>query len=131
MSALVEFLLFITYLNYFSKSKSATFILLLFSNIYVFAFFDVSTMLVIIFWDFLMFYEMLMSPQVKRIMIIRYKLPHELSNDLRLRILGYTEISTRSQNFEELYSSAQSSYQNENFVNTSKNSWKIEIVLFP
>ena len=38
-----------------------------------------------------MFYQILLSPQVKRLAIITYKygiyeLPHELPNDLRLRI---------------------------------------------
>ena len=40
-----------------------------------------------------MFYEIFLSPQVKRIMIISnkhgiYEFPHELPNDLRLGILG-------------------------------------------
>ena len=40
-----------------------------------------------------MFYKIFFSPQVKRSMIITYKhgvyeLPHELPNDLGLRILG-------------------------------------------
>ena len=40
-----------------------------------------------------MFYQIFHSPQVKRWAIITYKhgiyeLPHELPNDLRLRILG-------------------------------------------
>ena len=40
-----------------------------------------------------MFHEIFFSPQVKRCAIITYKhgiyeLPHELPNDLRLRILG-------------------------------------------
>ena len=52
-----------------------------------------STILVIIFWDLLMFYQIFLSPQVKRIVIITnkysiYQLPNELPNDLRLRILG-------------------------------------------
>ena len=48
----------------------------------------------IIFLDFSMFYQIFLSPQVKRCAIITYKhgiyeLPHELQNDLRLRkILG-------------------------------------------
>ena len=51
------------------------------------------TILVIIFWDFLMFYQIFLSPQEKRIVIISnkrgiYELPHELPNGLRLRILG-------------------------------------------
>ena len=52
-----------------------------------------TTILAIIFWDFLMFYQIFLSPQVKRIVIIDnkhgiYELPHTLPNDLRLRILG-------------------------------------------
>ena len=51
----------------------------------------------IIFLDFLMFYQIILSQQVKRWAIITYKhgmyeLPHELLNDLRLRILGNEEI---------------------------------------
>ena len=47
----------------------------------------------IILWEFLMFYQIFLSPQVKRYVIITfkhgiYKLSHELPNDLRLRILG-------------------------------------------
>ena len=47
----------------------------------------------IIFLDFLMFYQIILSQQVKRWAIITYKhgiyqLPHELPNNLRLRILG-------------------------------------------
>ena len=46
----------------------------------------------IILWDFLMLYQISLSPQVKRIVIIGnkqgvYELPRELVNDLRLRIL--------------------------------------------
>ena len=45
-----------------------------------------------------MFYQIFVSPQVKRWAIITYKhgvyeLPHELRNDFRLRILGNKEIS--------------------------------------
>ena len=44
----------------------------------------------IIFWDFLMFHQIFLSPQVKRCAIITYKhgiceLPHELTKVLRLR----------------------------------------------
>ena len=47
----------------------------------------------IIFLDVLMFYQIFLSPQVKRWAIITYKygiyaLPHELPNDLILKILG-------------------------------------------
>ena len=51
------------------------------------------TVLVMIFWDFFMFYQISFSPQVKRSVIISnkggiYELPHELPNNLRLRKLG-------------------------------------------
>ena len=51
------------------------------------------TILAIIFCDFLMFYEVFLSAQVKRIVIINnkhgiYQLPEELPNNLRLKILG-------------------------------------------
>ena len=53
----------------------------------------VPTVIFIIFWDFLMFYQIFLSPQEKRFGIIAYthgiyELPHKLSNDLRFRILG-------------------------------------------
>ena len=52
-----------------------------------------STIIFIIFWDFLTFYQIFLSPKVKRCAIITYKhsiceLPHELPNDLRIRIWG-------------------------------------------
>ena len=49
-----------------------------------------------------------------------YELPHQLTNDLRLRILRYEEISEKCLNFIEWWPSFQSSCQNENFVNASK-----------
>ena len=47
--------------------------------------------MVITFWDYLMFVQIFLSPQVKQGVIINYKhgiyeLPHELLNDLKLRI---------------------------------------------
>ena len=47
-------------------------------------------MMDIIFWDFLMLYQILFSPQVKKSVIIsnkhgKKKLPHKLPNDVRLR----------------------------------------------
>ena len=47
----------------------------------------------IMVWDFSKFYQIFSAPQVKRYAIITYKhgiyeLPHEMLNDLRLRILG-------------------------------------------
>ena len=49
----------------------------------------VATISFIISWDFLMYYQTLLLPQVKRWAIITYKhgiyeLPHELPNDLDL-----------------------------------------------
>ena len=51
-----------------------------------------STVIFITFWDFLMFYQILLSLQVKQSGIISnkrgtYGLSHELPNNLRLRIL--------------------------------------------
>ena len=51
------------------------------------------TIIFIIFRDFLMFYQIFLLPQMKRCAIITfkhgiYKLPHELPNSLRARILG-------------------------------------------
>ena len=56
-------------------------------------FFSLTTIIFIIFWDFLIFYQSFLSPQVKRYAIITYKhgiyeLSDELPKDLRLRILG-------------------------------------------
>ena len=53
----------------------------------------ISTIIFLIFREFLMFFEIFLSPQVKKCAIITYKhgiyeLPHELPNDLILRILG-------------------------------------------
>ena len=54
-----------------------------------------------------MFYQIFLSPKVKRSTIIGnkhgiYQLPHELKNDLRLMILGNWEKSGKSQNFIKL-----------------------------
>ena len=94
------------------------------------------SIMVVIFWDFLIFDQIFLSPQVKRTASISnkhaiYELPHKLPNDLRLGIVGNYDISGKSQNFIELYPSAQSSSKNESFLNTSKSTWKIEIELFP
>ena len=60
----------------------------------------------IILWDFLMSYQVFLSSQVKRSAIISneqgvYELPHELPNNIRLRILGNKEKSGKSQNVLE------------------------------
>ena len=52
----------------------------------------VSTIILIASWNSLIFYQLFLSPQVKRCAIISYKqgineLPHKLPNDLRLKIL--------------------------------------------
>ena len=51
-----------------------------------------------------MIYQIFLSPQLKRCAIITYKheiyeLPHELPNDLRLRILRNYEISGKCLSF--------------------------------
>ena len=66
-----------------------------------------STIMEIILWDFLMFYQIFRSPQVKRSTFISnkqgvYELPKELPNDLRLTILGNEEKSEKPQNLLEL-----------------------------
>ena len=60
-----------------------------------------------------------------------YEFHYELSNNLRLRIIGNYEISRKSQNFIELKPSAQSFSKNKNFVILANNCWKIEIDFFP
>ena len=52
-----------------------------------------STIIFIMSGDFLMFYQIVVLPKVKRCTILSYKhglyeLPHELPNKLRLRTLG-------------------------------------------
>ena len=64
--------------------------------IYVLCSYLSATILVIIFSDFLMFHQIFLSPQGKRIVIISnkhgiYELPQELLNDLRLRKLEKEE----------------------------------------
>ena len=50
-----------------------------------------------------------------------YELPHKLPNNLRLRDYQNYGILGKCKNFVELLPSAQSSSQNGNFINTSKN----------
>ena len=76
-----------------------------------------------------MFYQIFLSPQVKRWMIITYRhgiyeLPHELKNNLKLRILGNQEISAKYLNLIEWQPSVQSPCKNKNFAITSKSSKK-------
>ena len=63
----------------------------------------IQTIILIIFRGFLIFYQTLLSPQVKRCAIISYKhdiyeSPHELLNNLRRRILENKEISGKCVN---------------------------------
>ena len=71
------------------------------------------------------------SSEVKRSVIIsnkhRVKLPDDLPNDLRLRILGNSEISGKSLKL----SSIQSFFQIGNFVNTSTKPFENENWTFP
>ena len=81
--------------------------------------------MLITFRDILTFFQVFLSPQVKRRAIICnkhgiYELSHELLKDLRSRTLRSYEGSGIPQDFTELYPSAQPSFRNENFVNTSK-----------
>ena len=65
-----------------------------------------TTIIFMIFWNFLMFHQIFLSPQVKWWAIITdkhgiYNLPHELANDLRHRILENYEMSEKCLNFIE------------------------------
>ena len=56
----------------------------------------------IIIWDFLMFYQIFLSPQVKQSAIISNKQGvYQLPNDLRLGLLENKEKSRKPQNFLE------------------------------
>ena len=80
-----------------------------------------TAIMAIVFWDFI-FYHNFLPTRLKQNEhgSNKHKLPYKLPNNLRLEILGNLEISAKSQNVRELKPSAQSSSQNENFVNTSK-----------
>ena len=83
-----------------------------------------------------MFDKTFLSPQVKQSVIISnkhciYELPHELLNDLGFRILENWKKLEKSINFIEWLSSSQSFSYIQNFLNSSKNFWKIELTLFP
>ena len=78
-----------------------------------------------------MIYQIFLSPQVKRYAIIIYKhgiyeLPHELSNALILRTLGNYEISGKSLN-----AIGSLPAKMKILLILPKDSWKIEIKLFP
>ena len=76
---------------------------------------DEPSIIFIIFWDFLMFYQIFLPLQVEQCEIITYKhsineLPHKLANDLTLKIIENKEISGKRLNFIEWKPSDQSSY---------------------
>ena len=91
------------------------------------------------------FDQIFLTPQVKGCAIITYKqgiyeLPHELPNELRLRILGNIRKLSK---LHRMIAHAQSPCQNESFVNTTRTllknrnytfsvvcsfTWKLELV---
>ena len=86
---------------------------------------SLSTIIFIIFRDFLMFCKIFLSPQVKRCAIITYKhgiykLPNELPNNLTLRTLGSQETSEKCLKPTEWQPSAQSPSHDEVFANPRK-----------
>ena len=83
--------------------------------------------LIIIFWNITIFEYRSDSPQVKRNFIpsianLVHELPHEYSNDLRLRILGNYEILEKSQLWVGTKPSAQSLFEKSDFGNSSRKS---------
>ena len=81
----------------------------------------IQRILVIIFWNFTMLQYRSDSPQVKQKLIFSianlvYELPHELPNDLRLRILGNQEKLEKFQILVETQHSTQSPFKNLYFV---------------
>ena len=83
-----------------------------------------------------MFYQIFLSPQVKRCAIITYKhgiyeLPHELLNDLRLGILGYQEILGKCLNFINNRLVSRPPTKKKILLILPKNFPKIAIKLFP
>ena len=83
------------------------------------------TIIFITFWDFLIFYQVFLSPQVKRCEIITYKhginrLPHQLPNNIRL---GGHSTHTRKKKDLSNYEIAEKyprPRQNQNTPNTNK-----------
>ena len=84
-----------------------------------------------IFWEFLVFDQIFLSPQVKQSVIISNKHAiYQLRKDIE--ILKSKEISIKYHNFMQLWPHAQPSLQKENFLNTcNEDFWKIESEPFP
>ena len=86
-----------------------------------------STINFLIFWDFLMFYQFFLPPEVKRCTIITWKygiheLTHELPNDLRLRILRTSKNESLVPNL---------SAKIKVYLILAKKFWKIKLKIFP
>ena len=77
--------------------------------------------MVLLFWNFIMFFYRPDEAQVKRNVIsctknVVYELPDELTNDLRLRILGNKEIFAKYEIWVKTWNSSQSPFQKVNLV---------------
>ena len=71
---------------------------------------SIQTIMVLTFWDFLIFHQFFILPQVKWSVFIGnkndiYKMSYKLQSNLRFRILGNWEVLEKSQDFMELQSS--------------------------
>ena len=80
--------------------------------------------LVVIFWNFTILQYISDSAQVKRNLItsiakLVYELPHELPNNLRLRIFRNQEILKKYKSQIDTQPSVQSPFKNLNFANSS------------
>ena len=89
----------------------------------------------ITFWHFLIILLRSESPQVKRCLIssitnLVHELPHELLNELRLRILGNQEILEKYQMWVETQPSAQFFFQTLNVDNSCQETCKIRYYIF-
>ena len=91
--------------------------------------------LVKIFWHFLLIQLTSESPQVKRYLIssitnLAQELPHELPNDLGLRILQNQEILEKCQMWVQTQPNAQSSFQKLNDDNSCQKTCRIRYYIF-
>ena len=94
-----------------------------------------TTILVIIFWHFLIIQHRSESPQINEYLIssitnLVQELPHKLPNNLRLRILGNQKILEKCQVWVEMQPSAQSSFHELNFDNSCQKTHKIRKQIF-
>ena len=130
--------IYILYIIYYIQKHCYIYICILY-NIYIYyiqIYIYICSIVVIIFRDFLMFYQIFYSPQVKQSMIISnnhgiYKLLQELLSDLSVRILRNQEIPGKSLNFIELQAIGQPSFQNIQCYGQSSSEIKILSILEP